>query len=207
MSSNRLMSSVTPFSSCPQSFQHQGLFQWVSSSYQVADILELQFQHQSFQWILRVDFTEHLLNCSRRPWTPNMTRKISMQLGRMKERKKKKSGNGKGPACLVGNWGEEKCLRKAHSQQGNQLEQKGIFRESQGEQWFTVIHSLWKAGHIKNWTHSLSSRPVHHKLSCVSIGEKRDGCWKVEFGEWIREDDSCWLWTDSLKRQEQQLPN
>ena len=31
--------------------QHQGLFQWVSSSYQVADVLELQLQHQSFQWI------------------------------------------------------------------------------------------------------------------------------------------------------------
>ena len=29
--------------------QHQGLFQWVNSSYQVAEILELQFQHQSFQ--------------------------------------------------------------------------------------------------------------------------------------------------------------
>ena len=28
--------------------QHQGLFQWVSSSHQVAQILELQ--HQSFQW-------------------------------------------------------------------------------------------------------------------------------------------------------------
>ena len=27
-------SSVTPFSSCPQSFQHQSLFQWISSSYQ-----------------------------------------------------------------------------------------------------------------------------------------------------------------------------
>ena len=34
--------------------QHQGLFQWVSSSHQVAKILELQ--HQSFQWIFRVDF-------------------------------------------------------------------------------------------------------------------------------------------------------
>ena len=28
--------------------QHQGLFQWVSSSHQVAKILEFQFQHQSF---------------------------------------------------------------------------------------------------------------------------------------------------------------
>ena len=36
--------------------QHQGLFQWVSSSYQVAKVLELQLQHQSYQWIFRVDF-------------------------------------------------------------------------------------------------------------------------------------------------------
>ena len=36
--------------------QHQGLFQWVSSSHQVARVLELQLQHQSFQWIFRVDF-------------------------------------------------------------------------------------------------------------------------------------------------------
>ena len=32
-------------------FQHQGLFQWVSTSHQVAKILELQ--HQSFQWVFR----------------------------------------------------------------------------------------------------------------------------------------------------------
>ena len=36
-------------------FQHQGLFQWVSSSHQVAKLLELQLQHQSFQWIFRTD--------------------------------------------------------------------------------------------------------------------------------------------------------
>ena len=34
--------------------QHQGLFQWVCSLYQVAKVLELQ--HQSFQWIFRLDF-------------------------------------------------------------------------------------------------------------------------------------------------------
>ena len=28
--------------------QHQGLFQWVNSSYQVAKVLEFQLQHQSF---------------------------------------------------------------------------------------------------------------------------------------------------------------
>ena len=36
--------------------QHQGLFPWVSSSHQVAKVLDLQFQHQSFQWVFRVDF-------------------------------------------------------------------------------------------------------------------------------------------------------
>ena len=32
-------------------FQHQDLLLWVSSSHQVAKILELQLLHQSFQWI------------------------------------------------------------------------------------------------------------------------------------------------------------
>ena len=36
--------------------QHQGLCQWVSSSHQVAKLLEFQLHHQSFQWIFRVDF-------------------------------------------------------------------------------------------------------------------------------------------------------
>ena len=39
-------------------FQHQGLFQWVSSSHQVAKVLEFQLQHQSFLWIFSVDFLE-----------------------------------------------------------------------------------------------------------------------------------------------------
>jgi len=36
--------------------QHQGLLQWVSSSHQVAKVLELRFQHQFFQWIFRIYF-------------------------------------------------------------------------------------------------------------------------------------------------------
>ena len=35
---------------------HWSLFQWVSSSHQMAKVLEPQLQHQSFQWILRIDF-------------------------------------------------------------------------------------------------------------------------------------------------------
>ena len=36
--------------------QHQGLFQWVDTSHQVAKVSDLHFQHQSFQWIFRTDF-------------------------------------------------------------------------------------------------------------------------------------------------------
>ena len=35
-------------------FQHQGLSQWVTSLHQVAKLLKLQ--HQSFQWIFRIDW-------------------------------------------------------------------------------------------------------------------------------------------------------
>ena len=35
--------------------QHQGLFKWVSSLHQVAEVLEFQLQHQSFQWTPRTD--------------------------------------------------------------------------------------------------------------------------------------------------------
>ena len=50
-----ILSTVIPFS-CLQSFQHQGLFQWVCSLHQVAKVLEFQLQHQSLQWIFRTDF-------------------------------------------------------------------------------------------------------------------------------------------------------
>ena len=45
-------------SSSPPAFnlsQHQGLFQWVSSLHQVANVLGFQLQHQPFQWTLRTD--------------------------------------------------------------------------------------------------------------------------------------------------------
>ena len=47
-----ISSSVIPFFSYLQSFPASGFFQWVSSSHQVAREMELQFHHQSFQWIL-----------------------------------------------------------------------------------------------------------------------------------------------------------
>ena len=48
--------------------QHQGLFKWVSSSHQVAKLLEFQLQHQSFQWKPRTDlFWEGLVGSTCSP--------------------------------------------------------------------------------------------------------------------------------------------
>ena len=48
--------------------QHQGLFQWVSSSHEVATVLEFELQHQSFQWTLRSEVKS--LRCVRLFTTP-----------------------------------------------------------------------------------------------------------------------------------------
>ena len=45
----------SPSPPAPNPSQHQGLFQWVNSSYEVAKVLEFQLQHQSFQWTSRTD--------------------------------------------------------------------------------------------------------------------------------------------------------
>ena len=44
-----------PSPPAPNPSQHQGLFQWVNSSHEVAKVLEFQLQHQSFQWTPRTD--------------------------------------------------------------------------------------------------------------------------------------------------------
>ena len=46
----------TPSSPALSLSQHQGLFQWVGSSHQMAEVLEFQLQHQSLQGILRTYF-------------------------------------------------------------------------------------------------------------------------------------------------------
>ena len=56
--------------------QHQDFFfQWVSSSHQVAKVLELLLQHQSFQWIFRTDFLEDWLVGS--PFSPKDSQESS----------------------------------------------------------------------------------------------------------------------------------
>jgi len=49
--------------------QNQGLFKWGRSLHQVAKVLELQLQHQSFQWIFRTDFLYDWL-----VWSPGSSR-------------------------------------------------------------------------------------------------------------------------------------
>ena len=43
----------SPSPPAPNPSQHQSLFQWVNSSHEVAEVLEFQLQHHSFQWTSR----------------------------------------------------------------------------------------------------------------------------------------------------------
>ena len=54
---------------------HQDLFQWVSSSHQVAKLSEFHLQPQSFQWILRTDFLWDWLTVS--PCSPSDSQESS----------------------------------------------------------------------------------------------------------------------------------
>ena len=65
-----ISASAAPFSSCPQSFLASGSFpvSWLFL-YQVAKVLELQLQHQSFWWVFRIDFLYDWL-----VWSPQCPR-------------------------------------------------------------------------------------------------------------------------------------
>ena len=57
-----ISSSIIPFLLLPSTFPSIRVFQWVSSLHQVAQVLEPQPQHQSFQWV----FTGLIWKC----WFP-----------------------------------------------------------------------------------------------------------------------------------------
>ena len=50
---------LSPSPPAPNPSQHQGLFQWVRSSHQLAKVLEFQLNHQSFQWTPRADLLQN----------------------------------------------------------------------------------------------------------------------------------------------------
>ena len=56
-----ISSSVVPFFPAFSLYQHQGLFEWVGFSYQVARVLDFKLQHQSFQWLFSTDFLKDWL--------------------------------------------------------------------------------------------------------------------------------------------------
>ena len=59
---------LSPSSPAPNPSQHQGLFQWVNSSREVAKVLEFQLHHHSFQRTPRTDLQKGLVGspCSPR---------------------------------------------------------------------------------------------------------------------------------------------
>ena len=64
-----------PSPPAPNPSQHQGLFQWVTSSNEVAKVLEFQLQHQSFQWTPRTDLLYNGLDGS--PCSPRDSQESS----------------------------------------------------------------------------------------------------------------------------------
>ena len=58
MPSSHLHPLSSPSPPAPNPSQHQGLFQWVNSSHQVAKVLKFQLQHQSSQWTPRTDLLQ-----------------------------------------------------------------------------------------------------------------------------------------------------
>ena len=73
-----ISSSVIPFSSCLQSFPSSGSFPMSQLPHQVDKVLELQFQHQSFQWIFRIYFLYDWLVWS--PYCPRDSQESSPAL-------------------------------------------------------------------------------------------------------------------------------
>ena len=49
---------LSPSPPAPNPSQHQGLFQWVNSSHEVAKVVEFQLQYQPFQWTPRTDLLQ-----------------------------------------------------------------------------------------------------------------------------------------------------
>ena len=65
---------LSPSPPAPNLSQHQGLFQWVNSSHEVAKVLEFQLQHHSFQRTPRTDLQNGLV---RSPCSPRDSQESS----------------------------------------------------------------------------------------------------------------------------------
>ena len=102
-----------PSPPAPNPSQHQGLFQWVNSSHEVAKVLEFQPQHQSFQRTPRTDLLKSgLAGSSRSPLVASKLTKILCldgvkalkRIGQREVIPKKEHGSGKGWSILPWKW-------------------------------------------------------------------------------------------------------
>ena len=101
--------------------QHQGLFQWVGSLNQVAKVLELQVQHQSFQRIFGVYFQitwvqlEKIINPRTEAWSSLMLRYYRSGITSKRDWRRHLSDSRKprdpGRKCF--HWGESSTLPSA----------------------------------------------------------------------------------------------
>ena len=74
-----ISSCVVPLSSALSLSQHQSLFQWVGSLNQVAKILELQLQYQSFQFVVIFQLPGHI-QLFMTPWTEEHQASLSLTI-------------------------------------------------------------------------------------------------------------------------------
>ena len=112
--------------------------------------------------------TEHQLNTSRRPWTPERTRKISAKPGRMKERREKEKERKQDRLCTPE--GELKQRRGSHIR-GSPLTDGEIIWDRRGALRLLEegeMASLWQTGQSETYTGGPCHSPVHHRLGCVS---------------------------------------
>lgn len=135
--------------------------------------------------------TEHLLNTSRRPSTPEKIRKKSIQSGRTKggwgwgEMRKQM-----GPAQLRGSWKEEEKFLHTHCQ-GDEPGQKRKLTGSKEN----ATRGLWQAEDKRDLYTTLYTPAWDSDLLVWALVE----CWTLGFGEQTQGEDQFWRCRNSLK--------
>ena len=89
--------------------QHQGLFQWVSSSHQVAKVSELQLHNQSSHWVFRVDMVSLMVTSKRVNVKGDLPRKLLPSSHPCGEPLPIYTSTGD-PATLPGSFGSGSCV-------------------------------------------------------------------------------------------------
>ena len=159
-----ISSSVILVSSCPQSFSASGSFQWVSSSHQVARILELQLQHQYFQWIFRLIYIYIYIYMYKHSGFPcgSAGKESACNAGYLGST----PGLGWSPAGELGNLLQYFCLENPHGQ-------RSLAAMVHGWDWVTDTHT--RILEVGGYPHSLCSVALPNEFSLGWLFQ-RCGC-------------------------------